>query len=114
MIKDQHISREGDVVLIHYEDKPAVYARIEAIELDIKKDWYQVTLLLLTFPVQTVTWILREEYINGASFTMNGQPIRLEKLYRVSVQRESEEDSHSFGHSKAEKSAKVIPFLKKS
>ena len=79
MTNDEHINLEGDVVLIYYQEKPGVYARIEAIEPDIKKDWYQITLLLLTIPAQTVTWILREEYINGVTFTMGGQPMRLEK-----------------------------------
>ena len=37
------MSIEGDIVLIHYLDKPTMYARIEKIEADIKKDWYQVT-----------------------------------------------------------------------
>jgi len=31
------MNSEGDVVLIYYQDKPAGYARIEAIEPDIKK-----------------------------------------------------------------------------
>lgn len=72
--------REGDVVLVYYQDKPALYARIEAIAPDTKKDWYQVRLLLLTIPPKTVTWLLREEYINGASFTMGGQAIQLEEV----------------------------------
>jgi hypothetical protein len=61
MTNDKHTRREGDLVLIYHQEKPAVYARIEAIEADVKRDWYQVTLLLLTIPAQTVTWILREE-----------------------------------------------------
>ena len=86
---------EGDVVLIYYQEKPAVYARIEAIGPDIKKDWYQVTLLILTIPAQTVTWILREEYINGTPFTMGGQPVRLEGV-----------------KGETKKPGKVIPFKK--
>ncbi len=74
------MSKEGDVVLVHYQDKPTVFARIESIEADIKKDWYHVTLLLLTLPMQTVTWILREAYINGEGFTMGGVPMRLEPV----------------------------------
>jgi hypothetical protein len=70
----------GDIVLVYYQDKPATYARIEAINPDVKKDWYQVTLLLLTFPAQAVTWILREEYINGDAFTMGGQSMRLGEI----------------------------------
>ena len=66
------LKREGDIVLVYYQDQPTMYARIETIEPDIKKDWYHVTLLLLTIPAQTITWILREEYINGSPFTMGG------------------------------------------
>jgi hypothetical protein len=43
---------EGDLVLIYFKDEPGVYARIERIEPDIKKEWYQVTLLLLTIPTR--------------------------------------------------------------
>ena len=71
---------EGELVLIHYQDKPALYARIEAIELDVKKDWYRLTLLLLTIPSQVVTWILREEYIDGETFTMGGHAVRLAEV----------------------------------
>jgi hypothetical protein len=48
------MNREGDLVLIYYEDNPAVYARIDSVEPDTKKNWYQVTILLLTVPAQTV------------------------------------------------------------
>jgi hypothetical protein len=82
---EKDTNQEGDVVLVHQKDKPALYARIEAIGPDVKKDWFQVTLLLLTLPAQVVTWILREEYINGAPFTMGGKPMRLEKVKRIGV-----------------------------
>lgn len=104
---------EGDLVLIHYQDNPTVYARIEAIEPDIKKDWYQVTLLLLTIPAQTVTWILREEYINGAPFTMGGQPLRLEGVKRMPA-KEPEDNGPFTGQKGQLKPAKVIPFKKQS
>ena len=104
------MNREGDVVLVHYREKPAVYARIERIEPDIKKGWYQVTLLLLTIPAQTVTWILRDEYINGTSFTMGGQLMRLEEVKRVSSATQSEEIGQSPEKNNAGKPAKVIPF----
>ena len=71
---------EKDLVLIYYEDKPLSFARIEAIEPDHKPSWYHVRLLLLQVPVQTVTWILRDAYIDGAEFTMNGKRMRLEKV----------------------------------
>ena len=56
------------------------YARIEAIEPDVKKDWYLVKLLIFQVPLQVVTWILREAYINGDEFTMNEKRMRLEKV----------------------------------
>jgi hypothetical protein len=31
-------------------------------------------------PPQLVTWILRDVYINGTEFTMNGKRMRLEKV----------------------------------
>ena len=71
---------EKDIVLIHFEDKPLAFARIEGIEPDHKPNWYHVRLLLLQMPVQVVTWILRDAYIDGGEFTMNGKRMRLEKI----------------------------------
>jgi len=113
MTNEEQINREGDVVLVHYQDKAAAYARIEAIESDIKKDWYQVTLLLLTMPAQAVTWILREEYINGDSFTMGGQPVTLEKVKRVPALKEPDEEDPVREHQGKKGAEKVIPFKKK-
>ncbi len=70
----------NDLVLVHYEDKPLFFARIEDISPDAKRDWYQVKLLVLQVPVQTVTWILRDAYINGDEYTMGGNRMRLEKV----------------------------------
>lgn len=67
-----------DIVLIHLEDAPVSFARIESILPDHKKDWYQIKLLMLQVPVQVVTWILKEEYINGDDFFMNGKKMRLD------------------------------------
>ena len=74
------MARENDLVLIYLEDKPLIFARIEGILADHKPDWYHVKLLLLQIPPQVVTWILRDTYINGSEFTMNGKPMRLEKV----------------------------------
>ena len=70
----------NDVVLIYFEDKPASFARVEDISPDIKKNWYLIKLLLLQIPLQTVTWILKDVYIEGAEFTMNGNRMRIEKV----------------------------------
>ena len=105
------MSGENDVVLIYFEDNPAVFARIEAIEPDIKKDWYHVTLLLLTIPTQTVTWILRDSYIDGSPFTMEGKPVRLEPVEKAKV-RVNQEDRSEL-KKKPGKTGAVIPLKKK-
>jgi hypothetical protein len=103
---------EGDLVLIYFQDQPAVFARIESIESDFKKGWYQVTLLLLTIPPQAVTWILRESYVDGAPFTMGGRPIRLESVKKVEAKRELEKAGKSEENKGNGKTGRVIPFKK--
>ena len=70
----------NDIVLIYIEDKPQAFARVEAIEPDVKRGWYHVKLLLLQVPLMVVTWILRDVYIEGETFTMEGKPMRLERV----------------------------------
>ena len=70
----------NDLVLIYLEDEPLSYARIEDILADSKPNWYHVKLLLLQVPAQIVTWILRDIYIEGTEFTMQGKRMRLEKV----------------------------------
>ena len=74
------MATENDIVLIYLEDEPFSFARIEDILPDSKRDWYHVKLLMLQIPLQVVTWILRDVYIEGAEFTMNGKRMRLEKV----------------------------------
>ena len=74
------MTKKNDVILIYLEDQPISFARIEGISPDVKKDWYLVKLLLFQIPLQVLTWILRDIYINGQEFTMEGKKIRLEKV----------------------------------
>lgn len=69
-----------DVVLIYVEDRPAFFARVESILPDAKKDWYHIKLLLLQIPLQVITWILKDEYISGQTFSMNGKSMRMETV----------------------------------
>ncbi|MFQ5677672.1 MAG: hypothetical protein ACE5G1_17415 [bacterium] len=71
---------EQDLVLIYVEEKPAFYARVEKISPDVKPKWWQVKFLMLTIPVNLTTWIIDDEQIRGADFTMGGTPIRIEKV----------------------------------
>jgi hypothetical protein len=77
----------GDVVIIHIDNKPSVYARIEVIEADIKPKWYKVTFLFLSFPPQEISWILRREYLEGSPFTMKDIPIQIMSLERAGHQK---------------------------
>ena len=106
------MTREGEVVLIYYEDHPAIFARIEHIEPDIKKGWYQVTLLMLTIPTHVVTWILRGSYIDGGSFTMGGRSVRLEEVKRMPIKKEPEGVGSHWDKKGPGGSGKVIPFKK--
>jgi hypothetical protein len=74
------MAQENDIVLIYFEEQPLVFARIESILPDAKPDWYHVQLLMLQVPVRVVTWILRDIYISGQPFTMDGKQVRLERV----------------------------------
>lgn len=71
---------ENDLILVYVDEQPAFFARVEAFAADAKPRWWQVKMLVLNVPLKLVTWILRREQINGEPFTMNGTPIRIEKV----------------------------------
>jgi hypothetical protein len=103
---------DGSLVLVYYQDRATVYARIEAIEPDVKKNWYQVTLLLLTIPAKEITWILREEYIRGTPFTMGGQSMKLEPVPAHTPRSGTGQDGPPDREDGSGRSGKVVPFRK--
>jgi hypothetical protein len=78
----------NDLVLVHIDNKPGFFARIEDISADVKPGWWQVKLLVLAFPLQVFTWTLDESQINGAPYTMGGTPVRIEKVVSPVVREE--------------------------
>ena len=74
------MTKEKDIVLIYIENIPAGFARVESILADSKKDWYHIKLLFLQIPLQVVTWILKDSYINGEEFSMAEKKMRLERV----------------------------------
>ena len=70
----------NDLVLIYMEDKPMAFARVEDIQPDVKRGWYQIKLLILQIPPTIVTWIVRDIYIDGTEYTMGGRKMRIEKV----------------------------------
>ena len=102
------MAKENDIVLIHFEDQPLGFARVEQILPDNKPDWYHVKLLMLQVPLQVVTWILRDRYIMGDEFTMNGKRMRLERVVcpetvvdADDLQEDVSDTSSAPGHGKA-------------
>ncbi len=83
---------ENDIVLIYMEEEPLSFARIESIVADHKPDWYHVKLLLLQIPLQVVTWILRDVYIDGEPYAMGGKSMRIEKVICPPDPQDEEED----------------------
>lgn len=80
-----------DLVLIHVDNQPGFYARVEEILPDSKQGWWQVKLLVLSLPLQVYTWTLDDFQLEGADFTMGGTPIRLEPVLSP-VEQERLED----------------------
>jgi len=107
------MAREGDVVLIYHEDNPTVFARVEDIRPDMKKDWYHITMLLLTIPTQTVTWILKDVYIQGETFTMGGKSMRLEAVKKVVLEEVKKQPVEDAGRKTPQKTGTIVPFKKR-
>ncbi len=72
------MAKENDLVIIYSEGSPVSFARVEDIKPDSKKDWYHIKLLMLQIPLQNVTWILKNDYINGEEFSMGGKKLRID------------------------------------
>jgi hypothetical protein len=89
---DVRMAAINDLVLVHIDNKPGFYARIEDISPDVKPGWWQVRLLVLAFPLQVFTWTLDESQINGEPYTMGGTPVRLEKVVSPAVSVEKPGD----------------------
>ena len=96
----------NDLVLVHLDRQPAFYARINDINPDVKRGWYQVELLMLALPPQTLVWILEESHIEGEEFTMGGRPVQLELIPPKNL---PEPDSPT-----PESKGKVIPLVRKT
>ncbi len=99
---------ENDVVMIYLEDEPLIFARVEQFTPDVKTGWFHVKMLLLQLPLQPVSWILRDAYINGEEFTMNGKKMRLEPVVCPEIPGEKAEGNNSEQTEKKTTGAKVI------
>ncbi|MEI6305786.1 MAG: hypothetical protein WCP33_03090 [Deltaproteobacteria bacterium] len=105
----------NDIVLINVNNKPGFYARIEDITPDVKPGWWQVQLLILTFPLQVFNWILDEYQLEGADFTMGGTPLRMDPIVTPveedHLKRELEEKEQLKQTSKKGDAHKVVSLM---
>ncbi|HEX9974482.1 MAG TPA: hypothetical protein VGD14_20610 [bacterium] len=107
---------ENDNILVNIENKPAFFARIEAITPDIKKGWWRVKLLVLQVPLFVTTWILDEEQIRGADFSMNGTPIRIEKVVAPATppaKKSSHQKEPQLSEKTTQKKARIVSLTPK-
>jgi hypothetical protein len=96
----------NELVLVHLDRKPGFYARVNDITPDVKRGWYQVELLVLSLPPQTLVWILEETHLQGEAFTMGGRPVKLELIPPKALPQP--------GSPTPEGKAKVIPLVRKT
>lgn len=88
---------ENDIVLVYMEDSPLFFARVEEIWPDVKKDWFNIELLVLQIPVKVVVWTLKDIYINGTEFFMGGKRMKIEVVTppRDNFMETKEQDSEN-------------------
>lgn len=98
----------NDIVLVNVDNKPGFYARVEAITPDAKPGWWQVRLLVLTFPLQVFTWILDEFQLAYAPFTMGGTPIQLAPVISPTTDEPCDEDVPPKQEQPAKTGSKVV------
>lgn len=105
---------ENDLILVYIENRPTFFARIENITPDIKRSWWRVKLLILQVPLIVTTWILDNDQIRGADFTMGGTPMRLEIVVAPEEPQQVEEKQESEPKSSSEKNqrARIISLNK--
>ncbi len=104
---------ENDIVLVYIENKPSFFARVEKIYPDAKPNWWRVKLLILQVPVVIATWILDNDQVRGAEFTMNGTPIRIEKIEvppDPEIENQPPEEGTKHHQSSKKKSARILSF----
>lgn len=103
-----------DLALIHIEHKPAFFARVEDISPDHKRGWWHVKFFILALPMKVVTWIIDDEQIRGAEFTMGGTPVRIEKIHPPEEEFPEDNEGGKETPSKPHKQARILTLHRKA
>ena len=72
--------KEGEVLLVFFQDEPAFFIRVENILADKKKGWWHTQFITLTLPINEMSWILSDDHIRGSEFKMQNNPVRLKRI----------------------------------
>ena len=71
VVKYKEFLEVKDVILVIKPDI-SFFGYVYKIEPDTKKDWWDIYFTTIMLPPQIFKWILKESYINGEVFTMEG------------------------------------------
>ena len=80
MIPYGKIFQQGEVLLVYMNDEPTFFTRVESINPDAKKGWWQLTLLILALPLKIMTWTLDSDQMRGQTFTLKGVPVEIRRV----------------------------------
>jgi len=69
-----------------------------------------VQFLSLTIPLNSFSWILREEYIHGMPFTMDGKPVKIQALRPLPDAKAEKSIVEKTAMVPKNKGKKIIPF----
>jgi len=101
---------ENDIVLVYLDDSPVFFARVESIWPDVKKEWFNIELLILQIPVKSIVWTLKDIYIEGSEFFMGGNRMRIEVVRAPETGFEMDQDQKRPPLS----ASRTNPFLKQN
>ena len=108
------MAQENSIVLIYVQNKPQFYARIEEINPDVKPDWYNVTIKPLYIdpnslaPAENFIWTIRDVYIEGEPFTMNGTEIQIVEIPPIAAPDYINTSTNKSNGEKGEKESEEI------
>lgn len=68
---------EGDIVTIIVEGIEQGYGFVEEIKNNVKPDWYDVSIVLISKVKKVLVWTINETYLKENEFRINGATVRL-------------------------------------
>jgi hypothetical protein len=79
---DVKVIAEWDVCMLYINGFPQSFVRVNWIWEDEKRGWWRVNLTRLALPLESWTWTLDDNHLEGEEWTMDGIPMQLQILPR--------------------------------